>query len=76
MYGLVRLDDGVARDEGGADRDQHGALGLGLDDLQGVQLGLGTGLGGLARPKLLRLAALRRRVAAAFWAVALRCVAV
>src|SRR3954449_12078578 len=47
----VRLDDLehlVTRRKGGADGDQHGALGLRLNDLKRVQLGLGAGLGGPA----------------------------
>src|SRR4051812_3547323 len=45
---LVRVEHGVTRLEGGAHRDQQGTLGLSLDDLKRVQLGLGTGLRGLA----------------------------
>src|ERR671916_27301 len=45
---LGRVDHGVAGLEGRAHRDQQGAPGLGLDDLQGVQLRLGARLGGLA----------------------------
>src|SRR3954451_2401728 len=51
---LDGLDDLVAGGESGANRNQHGALGLRLDDLKRVQLGLGAGLsgpaGGLAAP--------------------------
>src|SRR6185436_6203384 len=45
--GGQRLENGVTRGERGTDRDEHATLGLRLNDLEGVQLGLGAGLSGL-----------------------------
>src|SRR5215210_6607766 len=45
---LGGLDDLVASGQRGADRDQYGTLGLGLNDLQGAELRLGARLGSLA----------------------------
>ena len=45
--GLGHIDDGVTSRKGGTDGDEDGALGLGLDSLKRVDLGLDAGLGRL-----------------------------